>query len=96
VSVRVLLLYFLLRSSWRTLEGGRQIGAAGVLHCWGGRVAVGRGSRVCLFAFPRAVAAERRLPVAALLRAQPTRPSVLPQPKSSLALGAVDAEFLWH
>jgi len=37
---RLLLLCLLLRSSWLTVEGGRQIGAAGVLHRRGGRAAV--------------------------------------------------------
>jgi hypothetical protein len=37
---RLLLLCLLLRSSLLTVEGGRQIGAAGVLHRRGGRAAV--------------------------------------------------------
>ena len=37
---RLLLLCLLLRSSWLTVEGGRQIGAAGVLHSRGGRAAL--------------------------------------------------------
>jgi hypothetical protein len=37
---RLLLLCLLLRSSWLTAEGGREIGAAGVLHRRGGRAAV--------------------------------------------------------
>ena len=37
---RLLLLCLLLRSSWLTVEGGRQVGAAGVLHRRGGRAAV--------------------------------------------------------
>jgi hypothetical protein len=37
VPARLLLLCLLLRSSWLTVEGGRQIGAAGVLHRRGGR-----------------------------------------------------------
>jgi hypothetical protein len=40
VPARLLLLCLLLRSSWLTVEGGRQIGAAGVLHGRGGRAAV--------------------------------------------------------
>jgi hypothetical protein len=40
VPARLLLLCLLLRSSWLTVEGGRQIGAAGVLHRRGGRAAV--------------------------------------------------------
>jgi hypothetical protein len=34
---RLLLLCLLLRSSWLTVEGGREIGAAGVLRRQGGR-----------------------------------------------------------
>ncbi len=37
VSARLLLLCLLFRSSWLTVEGGRQVGAAGVLHRRGGR-----------------------------------------------------------
>jgi hypothetical protein len=37
---KLLLLCLLLRSSWLTVEVGRQIGAAGVLHRRGGRAAV--------------------------------------------------------
>jgi hypothetical protein len=37
---RLLLLCLLLRSSWLTVEGAREIGAAGVLHRRGGRAAV--------------------------------------------------------
>ena len=40
VPPRLLLLCLLLRSSWLTLEGGRQIGAAGLLHRRGGRAAL--------------------------------------------------------
>ena len=40
VPARLLLLCLLLRSSWLTVEGGRQIGAVGVLHRRGGRAAV--------------------------------------------------------
>jgi hypothetical protein len=40
VPARLLLLCLLLRRSWLTVEGGRQIGAAGVLHRQGGRAAV--------------------------------------------------------
>ena len=40
VPARLLLLCLLLRSSWLTVEGGRQIGAAGVLHGRGERAAV--------------------------------------------------------
>jgi hypothetical protein len=40
VPARLLPLCLLLRSSWLTVEGGRQIGAAGVLHRRGGRAAV--------------------------------------------------------
>ena len=40
VPARLLLLCLLLRSSWLTVEGGRQIGAAGVLHSRGGRAAL--------------------------------------------------------
>ena len=36
VPARLLLLCLLLRSSWLTVEGGRQIGAAGVLYRRGG------------------------------------------------------------
>ena len=39
-AARLLLLCLLLRSSWLTVEAGRQIGAAGVLHRRGGRAAV--------------------------------------------------------
>jgi hypothetical protein len=40
VPARLLFLCLLLRSSWLTVEGGRQIGAARVLHRRGGRAAV--------------------------------------------------------
>jgi hypothetical protein len=40
VPSRLLLLCLLLRSSWLTVEGGRQIGAAGLLHRRGGRAAL--------------------------------------------------------
>jgi hypothetical protein len=40
VPARLLLLCLLLRSSWLTVEGGRQIGAARVLHRRGGRAVV--------------------------------------------------------
>jgi hypothetical protein len=40
VPARLLLLCLLLRSSWLTVEGGRQIGAAGVLDRRGGRAAL--------------------------------------------------------
>jgi hypothetical protein len=40
VAPRLLLLCLLFRSSWLTVESGRQIGAAGVLHRRGGRAAV--------------------------------------------------------
>jgi hypothetical protein len=40
VAPRLLLLCLLLRSSWLTVESGRQIGGAGVLHRRGGRAAV--------------------------------------------------------
>jgi hypothetical protein len=39
-AARLLLLCLLLRSSWLTVEAGRQIGPAGVLHRRGGRAAV--------------------------------------------------------
>ena len=40
VSARLLLLCLLLRSSWLAAGGGRQVGAAGVLHRRGGRAAL--------------------------------------------------------
>jgi hypothetical protein len=38
--VRLLLLCLLVKRSWLTVEGGRQVGAARVLHRQSGRVAV--------------------------------------------------------
>jgi hypothetical protein len=47
VPPRLLLLCLLLRSSWLMVEGGRQIGAAGLLYRRGGGAAVAVGQRGC-------------------------------------------------
>jgi hypothetical protein len=59
VPPRLLLLCLLLRSSWLTVEGGRQTRAAGVLHRRGGRAAFGRVGQRGLVASPLATLVAR-------------------------------------
>ena len=66
VPARLLLLCLLLRSSWLTVEGGRQVGAARVLHCRGGRVAAAVSVGVAGGVF---IAAPTRGPTELVLRA---------------------------
>ena len=79
----LLLLCLLLRSSWLTVEGGRQIGAAGLLHRRGGRAALAVSVSVAVGVPQRERVAARRpllhLPDVALcsraIACRPTQPS---------------------